>query len=40
MPTANYKKAININDYSVYYSSERIYKPKVFNELFVLSNKT
>ena len=35
----NHKKSININDYSVYYSTERIYKPRVFNELFVLSNK-
>ena len=36
----NHKKSININDYSVYYSTERIYKPRVFNELFVVSNKT
>lgn len=36
----NHKKAININDYSVYCSTERIYKPRVFNELFVVSNKT
>lgn len=34
----NHKKSININDYSVYYSTERIYKPRVFNELFVVSN--
>lgn len=36
----NHKKSININDYSVYYSTERIYKPRVFNELFIVSNKT
>lgn len=36
----NNKKSININDYSVYYSTERIYKPRVFNELFIVSNKT
>ena len=36
----NHKKSININDYSVYYSTERIYKPRVFNELFVAFNKT
>ena len=34
----NHKKSININDYSVYYSTERIYKPRVFNELFIVSN--
>ena len=33
----NHKKSININDYSVYYSTERIYKPRVLDELFVVS---